>query len=46
MARVKRSVPAKARHKKVLKEAKGYYGERRKVYRVAKHAVNKAAQYS
>ena len=46
MARVKRGVQARARHKKVLKEAKGYYGARRKVYRVAKQAVTKAAQYS
>ena len=46
MARVKRGVPAKARHKKVLKQAKGYYGARRKVYRVAKQAVIKAGQYS
>lgn len=46
MARVKRSVQARARHKKVLKEAKGYYGARRKVYRVAKQAVTKAGQYS
>jgi len=46
MARVKRGVSAHARHKKVLKEAKGYYGARRKVYRVAKQAVIKAGQYS
>jgi large subunit ribosomal protein L20 len=46
MARVKRSVQARARHKKVLKEAKGYYGARRKVFRVAKQAVTKAGQYS
>jgi len=46
MARVKRGVTAHARHKKVLKEAKGYYGARRKVYRVAKQAVIKAGQYS
>lgn len=46
MARVKRGVTAKARHKKVLKQAKGYYGARRKVYRVAKQAVIKAGQYS
>ncbi len=46
MARVKRGVTAKARHKKVLKLAKGYYGARRKVYRVAKQAVIKAAQYA
>ena len=46
MARVRRGVQAKARHKKVLKQAKGYYGARRKVYRVAKQAVTKAGQYS
>jgi large subunit ribosomal protein L20 len=46
MARVKRGVTARARHKKVLSEAKGYYGARRKVYRVAKQAVIKAGQYS
>ena len=46
MARVKRGVQARARHKKVLKEAKGYYGARSKVYRVAKQAVTKAGQYS
>ena len=46
MARVKRGVQAKVRHKKVLKQAKGYYGARRKVYRVAKQAVIKAGQYA
>jgi large subunit ribosomal protein L20 len=46
MARVKRGVVAHARHKKVLKQAKGFYGARRKVYRVAKQAVIKAGQYS
>ena len=46
MARVKRGVVANKRHKKVLKQAKGYYGARRKVYRVAKQAVIKAGQYS
>ena len=46
MARVKRGVQARARHKKVLKEAKGYYGARRKVFRVAKQAVTKAGQYA
>lgn len=46
MARVKRGVTAKARHKKILKQAKGYYGARRSVYRVAKQAVIKAAQYA
>lgn len=46
MARVKRGVTAKARHKKVLEKAKGYYGARSKVYRVAKQAVIKAGQYA
>jgi large subunit ribosomal protein L20 len=46
MARVKRGVQARARHKKVLEEAKGYYGARSKVYRVAKQAVIKAGQYA
>lgn len=46
MSRVKRGVTARARHKKVLKLAKGYYGHRSRVYRVAKQAVIKAAQYA
>jgi len=46
MARVKRGVVAHARHKKVLKQAKGYYGARRRVYRVAVQAVIKAGQYA
>ena len=46
MARVKRGVTAKKRHKKVLKAARGYYGARSRVYRVAKQAVIKAAQYA
>ncbi|OOZ34962.1 50S ribosomal protein L20 [Solemya velesiana gill symbiont] len=46
MPRVKRGVTAHARHKKVLKSAKGYYGARRKIYRVAKQAVIKAGQYA
>jgi large subunit ribosomal protein L20 len=46
MSRVKRGVTARARHKKVLDKAKGYYGARRKVYRVAKQAVIKAGQYA
>ena len=46
MPRVKRGVTAKARHKKVLKQAKGYYGARSRVYRVAKQAVIKAGQYA
>ncbi|GAB4393745.1 MAG: 50S ribosomal protein L20 [Gammaproteobacteria bacterium] len=46
MARVKRGVTARARHKKILKQAKGYRGARSRVYRVAKQAVIKAAQYA
>ena len=46
MARVKRGVIASARHKKVLKKAKGYYNARRKVFRAAKQAVIKAGQYA
>ena len=45
MPRVKRGVIARARHKKVLKAAKGYRGRRKNVYRVAKQAVMKAGQY-
>ena len=46
MPRVKRGVTAHKRHKKVLKAAKGYYGARSRVYRVAKQAVIKAGQYA
>ena len=46
MARVKRGVTAHAKHKKVLKLAKGYYGRRKNTIRVAKQAVEKAMQYS
>ena len=46
MARVKRGVQAKARHKKVLKQAKGYRGARSRTYKVAKQAVMKAGQYA
>lgn len=46
MARVKRGVVASRRHKKVLKKAKGYYGARSRVFRVAKQAVTKAGQYA
>lgn len=46
MARVKRGVIARRRHKKVLKQAKGYYGARSRVFRVAKQAVTKAGQYA
>src|SRR5471030_2582112 len=46
MPRVKRGVTARARHKKVLKKAKGYRGRRGNVFRVAKEAVMKAGQYA
>lgn len=46
MARVKRGVVARRRHKKVLDQAKGYYGARSRVFRVAKQAVIKAGQYA
>ena len=46
MPRVKRGVTARASHKKVLKQAKGYYGARSRVYRVAVQAVTKAGQYA
>ena len=46
MARVKRGVTAHAKHKKVLKAAKGYYGRRKNTIRVAKQAVEKAMQYA
>jgi large subunit ribosomal protein L20 len=46
MARVKRGVVARRRHKKILSRAKGYYNARRKVFRVAKQAVIKAGQYA
>jgi large subunit ribosomal protein L20 len=46
MARVKRGVTAHAKHKKVIKAAKGYYGRRKNTIRVAKQAVEKALQYN
>ena len=46
MARVKRGVTARRRHKKILGRAKGYYNARRKVFRVANQAVIKAGQYA
>ena len=46
MARVKREVTAHAKHKKVLKAAKGYYGRRKNTIRIAKQAVEKANQYA
>jgi large subunit ribosomal protein L20 len=46
MARVKRGVTSHAKHKKVFKAAKGYYGRRKNTIRVAKQAVEKAGQYA
>ena len=46
MARVSRGVTAKAKHKKILKKAKGYYGRRKNVFRVAVQAVEKSMQYA
>jgi len=46
MPRVKKGVTARARHKKVLDQAKGYRGRRKNVYRIAKEAVMKAGQYA
>ena len=46
MARVKRGVTSHAKHKKVFKAAKGYYGRRKNTIRVAKQAVEKANQYA
>jgi large subunit ribosomal protein L20 len=46
MSRVKRGVTAHARHKKVLKQAKGFYGRRKNTIRVAMQAVEKAGQYA
>jgi large subunit ribosomal protein L20 len=46
MSRVKRGVTTHARHRKVIKQAKGYYGRRKNTIRVAKQAVEKAGQYA
>jgi len=46
MPRVKRGVTARARHKKVFKQAKGFRGRRKNVYRISKQAVMKAGQYA
>ena len=46
MARVKRGVVARRRHKKIIGQAKGYYNARRKFFRVAKQAITRAAQYA
>jgi len=46
MARVKRGVTTRAKHKKVLEQAKGYYGRRKNTIRIARQAVEKAGQYA
>ncbi|MGM9525463.1 MAG: 50S ribosomal protein L20 [Peptococcaceae bacterium] len=46
MARVKRGVNTHRRHKKILRQAKGYYGNRSKIYRVANQAVMRSLQYA
>ena len=46
MTRVSRGVTAKARHRKILKKAKGYYGRRKNVFRVAVQAVERGLQYA
>ena len=46
MARIKRGVNTHKRHKRVLKQAKGYFGNRSNVYRVAHQAVMKSGQYA
>ncbi len=46
MSRIKRGVTAHAKHKKVLKAAKGYFGRRKNTIRIAKQAVEKAGQYA
>ncbi len=46
MSRVKGGAAAHARHKKVIKAAKGYYGRRKNAFRTAKQAVDKANQYA
>ena len=46
MARVKRGVTTHAKHKRILEEAKGYYGRRKNTIRIARQAVEKAGQYA
>jgi large subunit ribosomal protein L20 len=46
MARVKRGVTAHAKHKKIFKAAKGFYGRRKNTIRIAKQAVEKSMQYA
>jgi len=46
MSRVKRGVTTHARHRKVIKKAKGFYGRRKNTFRIANQAVEKAGQYA
>ncbi|MDO6413879.1 50S ribosomal protein L20 [Sphingomonas sp. BIUV-7] len=46
MARVKRGVTTHAKHKRILEDAKGYYGRRKNTIRIARQAVEKAGQYA
>ena len=46
MSRIKRGVTTRAKHKRVLEQAKGYYGRRKNTIRIAKQAVEKAGQYA
>ena len=46
MARVKRGVTSRAKHKRILEQAKGYYGRRKNTIRIARQAVEKAGQYA
>ena len=46
MTRIKRGVTTRAKHKKILEQAKGYYGRRKNTIRIARQAVEKAGQYA
>lgn len=46
MARIKRGTTTRAKHKRILKQAKGYYGRRKNTIRIARQAVEKAGQYA
>ena len=46
MPRANSSVPRKVKHKKIIKQAKGYFGTRKSNYRTAKDAVQKGLQYA
>ena len=46
MARIKRGVTTRAKHKRILEQAKGYYGRRKNTIRIARQAVEKAGQYA